>query len=86
MVAWLLLSVRPLFLSQRQCLIYEIVFKSYEDIKSKKHIDVDKFLEFDFETNKKTDRLIEIVKKINEINENTIVYCSTRNYTETYAG
>jgi late competence protein required for DNA uptake (superfamily II DNA/RNA helicase) len=64
---------------------YEIVSKSYEDIKSKKHIDVDKFLEFDFETNKKTDRLIEIVKKINEINENTIVYCSTRNYTETYA-
>lgn len=64
---------------------YEIASKSYEDIKSKKHIDVDKYLEFDFETNKKTDRLIEIVKKINEINENTIVYCSTRNYTETYA-
>lgn len=64
---------------------YEIVSKSYEDIKSKKHIDVDKYLEFDFETNKKPDRLIEIVKKINEINENTIVYCSTRNYTETYA-
>jgi len=64
---------------------YEIVSKSYEDIKSKKHIDVDKFLEFNFETNKKTDRLIEIVKKINEINENTIVYCSTRNYTEIYA-
>lgn len=64
---------------------YEIVSKSYEDIKSKKHIDVDKYLEFDFETNRKTDRLIEIVKKINAINENTIVYCSTRNYTETYA-
>lgn len=64
---------------------YEIVSKSYEDIKSKKHIDVDKYLEFDFETNKKTDRLIEIVKKINELNENTIVYCSTRNYTENYA-
>ncbi|WKL43311.1 helicase-related protein [Flavobacterium sp. ZE23DGlu08] len=64
---------------------YEIVSKTYEDIKSKKHIDVDKYLEFDFETNNKTDRLIEIVKKINEINENTIVYCSTRNYTESYA-
>lgn len=64
---------------------YEIVSKSYEDIKSKKHISVDEFLEFDFQTNKKTDRLIEIVKKINEINENTIVYCSTRNYTENYA-
>ncbi len=64
---------------------YEIVSKSFEDIKSKKHIDVDKYLEFDFETNRKSDRLIEIVKKINEINENTIVYCSTRNYTETNA-
>lgn len=64
---------------------YEIVSKSYEDIKTKKHIDVDKYLEFDFETNKKTDRLIEIVRKINSINENTIVYCSTRNYTENYA-
>ena len=64
---------------------YEIVSKSYEDIKSKKHINVDKYLEFDFETNNKTDRLIEIVKKINQINENTIIYCSTRNYTESYA-
>lgn len=78
------------FLTQNEIVLinynrYEIVSKSFEDIKSKKHIEVDKFLEFDFETNKKTDRLIEIVKKINEINENTIVYCSTRNYTETYA-
>lgn len=64
---------------------YEIVSKSYEDIKSKKYIEVDKYLEFEFETNKKSDRLIEIVKRINEINENAIVYCSTRNYTETYA-
>jgi len=64
---------------------YEIVSKSFEDIKSKKHIDVDKYLEFDFETNRKSDRLIEIVKKIHEINENTIVYCSNRNYTETNA-
>jgi late competence protein required for DNA uptake (superfamily II DNA/RNA helicase) len=64
---------------------YEIVSKSYEDIKTKKHIDVDKYLEFDFETNKKTDRLIEIVRKINLISENTIIYCSTRNYTESYA-
>jgi replicative superfamily II helicase len=64
---------------------YEIVSKSYEDIKSKKRIDVDKYLEFNFETNRKTDRLIEIVKKINDINENTIIYCSTRNFTEAYA-
>lgn len=78
------------FLTQNEIVLinynqYEIVTKSYEDIKSKKHIDVDKFLEFDFETNNKKDRLIEIVKKIDEINQNTIVYCSTRNYTETYA-
>jgi replicative superfamily II helicase len=64
---------------------YEIVSKSYKDIKSKKHIEVDKYLQFVFENNKKSDRLIEIIRKINEINENTIVYCSTRNYTETNA-
>lgn len=78
------------FLNQNQIELinynqYEIVSKSYNDIKSKKHIDIDEYLEFDFETNKKTDRLIEIVKKINDIEENTIIYCSTRNYTETYA-
>lgn len=64
---------------------YEIVNKSYEDIKSKKHIEVDKYLKFDFDTNNKTDRLIEIVKRIKELEENSIIYCSTRNYTETYA-
>ncbi len=64
---------------------YEIVSKSYDDIKSKKHIDIDKYLDFNFNSNRKSDRLIEIVKRINEINENTIVYCSTRNYTQTYA-
>ncbi len=78
------------FLSQNEIELinynqYEIVSKSYDDIKSKKHIDVDKYLDFNFENNKKSDRLIEIVKRINEINENTIVYCSTRNYTQTYA-
>ena len=65
--------------------LYEIVSKSYNDIKSKKHIEVDKYLEFDFGSPSKYDKLIEIVKKINEINENTIVYCSQRNYTENYA-
>lgn len=64
---------------------YEIVSKSYNDIKSKKHIEVDQYLEFDFISNKKTDRLIEIINKINQINENSIIYCSTRNYTENYA-
>lgn len=64
---------------------YEIVGKTYKDIKSKKHIEVDKNLEFDFESINKTDRLVDIIKKINEINENAIIYCSTRNYTESYA-
>lgn len=64
---------------------YEIVSKSYEDIKTKKHIEVDKYLKFEFKTNKKTDRLIEIVRQVNSIDENTIVYCSTRNHTENYA-
>lgn len=78
------------FLSQNEIELinynqYEIVSKSYDDIKSKKHIDIDKYLDFNFNSNRKSDRLIEIVKRINEINENTIVYCSTRNYTQTYA-
>jgi replicative superfamily II helicase len=64
---------------------YEIVSKSYDDIKSKNNINIDDNLEFSFENKRKSDRLIEIVKKINKINENTIVYCSTRNHTQTYA-
>ncbi|WP_153800390.1 helicase-related protein [Foetidibacter luteolus] len=64
---------------------YEIVSKSYEDIKSKKHIEVDKELTFDFESTKKSDKFIEVARKINAIDENTIVYCSTRNSTENYA-
>ncbi|MCK0109931.1 hypothetical protein MWU58_11550 [Flavobacteriaceae bacterium S0825] len=64
---------------------YEIVNKSYDDIKSSKHVDIDNNLEFDFESTRKTDRLVNIVKTINKIKENTIVYCSTRNYTEKYA-
>ncbi len=64
---------------------FEIVNKAYSDIKTKKHVEVDNELQFDFQTNTKTDRLIEIIKNIISIKENTIIYCSTRAYTENYA-
>lgn len=64
---------------------FEIVSKSYNDIKTRKQIKVDNQLQFDFNSNSKKDRLIEILKKIKAINENSIIYCSTRAYTENYA-
>ncbi|MCT4303363.1 DEAD/DEAH box helicase family protein [Elizabethkingia anophelis] len=64
---------------------FEIVNKAYSDIKTKKHVEVDNELQFDFQTNSKTDRLIEIIRNIISIKENTIIYCSTRAYTENYA-
>ncbi|MCT4011804.1 DEAD/DEAH box helicase family protein [Elizabethkingia anophelis] len=64
---------------------FEIVNKAYSDIKTKKHVEVDNELQFDFQTNSKTDRLIEIIRNIISIKENTIIYCSTRAYTESYA-
>lgn len=64
---------------------YEIVGKAYQDIKTKKHIKVDEDLQFDFETNSKFDRLIDIIRQFNSINENAILYCATRAYTENYA-
>ncbi|WP_027372329.1 helicase-related protein [Chryseobacterium sp. UNC8MFCol] len=64
---------------------FEIVNKAYRDIKTKKHVEVDNELQFNFQTNSKTDRLIEIIRNIISIKENTIIYCSTRAYTENYA-
>ncbi|MEA9414339.1 helicase-related protein [Flavobacterium sp. PL02] len=64
---------------------YEIVNKSYNEIKTKKQIKIDDALTFNFQTNDKERRLIEIIKTIKEINENTIVYCSSRNGVESYA-
>lgn len=61
---------------------YEIVNKSYQDIKTKKNITFDKHLKFDFQSNKKDERLIEILRQIDNIAENSIIYCSTRNGTE----
>ncbi|WP_128331275.1 helicase-related protein [Apibacter sp. HY039] len=64
---------------------FEIVNKAYSDIKIKKHIEVDNELQFDFQTNSKKERLIEIIRNIISLKENTIIYCSTRAYTENYA-
>ncbi|MDQ8005265.1 MAG: helicase-related protein [Pedobacter sp.] len=64
---------------------FEIVNKAYNNIKTKKHVEVDSQLQFEFQTNGKTDRLIEILKQIKAIDENSIVYCATRAYAESYA-
>ncbi len=64
---------------------YEIVNKSFKDIKSKKHIEIDEDLNFDFSSTDKTTRIIEIVSGIDKIHENVIIYCSSRNGTEKYA-
>ncbi len=64
---------------------YEIVNKTYNDIKSKKDYFIDDNLELHFEKTTKNDRLIEIVQSINNINENTIIYCYSRNSVESYA-
>ena len=64
---------------------YEIVNKTYNDIKSKKRYFIDDNLELSFEKTSKNDRLIEIVQAINNINENTIIYCYSRNSVESYA-
>jgi len=64
---------------------FEIVSKTYNNIKTRRQIKVDNQLQFDFQTTGKNERLIEILKQIKSINENSIIYCSTRAYTENYA-
>jgi hypothetical protein len=64
---------------------YEIVNKSFTDIKSKRITEVDDYLRFEFQTSNKTERLVEMIKSIQVINENTIIYCSTRSGVESYA-
>jgi len=64
---------------------YEIVNKTYNDVKSKKSYFIDDNLELSFEKTSKNDRLIEIVQAIDNINENTIIYCYSRNSVESYA-
>lgn len=64
---------------------YEIVNKTIHEIKTKKHFDVDDKLAFDFESTQKKERLIDIVAGINKINENAIIYSSSRTGVETTA-
>jgi hypothetical protein len=64
---------------------YEIVNKTFTNIKNSKKVDVDEFLDFDFKGSSKADKLAEIIKNILKITENTIVYCSSRSGVETYA-
>lgn len=64
---------------------YEIVNKSFKNIKSAKIIDVDEKLKIEFTNNNKTQRLVEIISQILKIAENSIVYCSSRSGVESYA-
>lgn len=68
---------------------YEIVGKSYHEIKSAKKIDLDEGLsiEFDEDENGKEPRLKKIVDSLSpkDKNEGCIVYCSTPLYAEKYA-
>ncbi|GAA4341175.1 hypothetical protein GCM10023149_53220 [Mucilaginibacter gynuensis] len=64
---------------------YEIVNKSFTEIRGAKTAIADEELNFKFESGNKTDRLVDIVKAIKRIGENTIVYCSARSATESYA-
>ncbi|WP_439556688.1 helicase-related protein [Dyadobacter sp.] len=64
---------------------YEIVNKTFNDIKTKKKVKIDNTLSFNFTANDKSTRLFEIITSLKLINENTIIYCSTRASTESYA-
>ncbi len=62
----------------------EIVGKSYYEIKSKNKIKIDDAFVFEFEDNKKTNRLIKVLKTLEQQKENSIIYCSTKSWTERY--
>jgi len=64
---------------------YEIVNKSYTDIKTKKHVILDDKLQFQFESTKKDERLIEIINEIRELEENSIIYCYSKTSVENYS-
>jgi hypothetical protein len=57
---------------------YEIVNKSYFDIRRKKSYPEDSQLNISYPSNKKTDRLLETVNAITSIPQNLIVYCANR--------
>ena len=64
---------------------YEIVNKTYQDIKGKKSYSVGYDFDLHFETSSKNDRLIEILSQIFDTNENSIIYCYSRSSVESYA-
>lgn len=77
------------FISQNQIIIldynnYEIVNKSFTDLKSKNHYTIDEELTLTFSSKDKTERFIEIINSIVSIKQNTIVYCYSRNSVESY--
>ncbi|TDQ24013.1 helicase-related protein [Tenacibaculum caenipelagi] len=57
---------------------YEIVNKSYSNIKSSRSYKIDVNLNLQFTSNNKTQRLIQTLNQINTINQNAIVYCANR--------
>lgn len=78
------------FLSENQIQLidynnYEIVNKSFSDIKGKSQYPIDEQLTLNFEVGNKEKRFIEIVKSIVGIEQNTIVYCYSINSVESYA-
>lgn len=64
---------------------YEIVNKSFSEIKSKRNYKIDERLEVNFEKKDKINKLIDVLKAIIEIGENSIIYCFSRSSVEAYA-
>lgn len=64
---------------------FEIVTKSYIDIKAKSKVKLDEKIEFVFTSTQKTDRLIKIVSDLFNHNENIIIYCYSRSSVESYS-
>ena len=78
------------FLSENQIQLidynnYEIVNKSFCDIKSRSQYPIDEELTLNFKSNEKNKRLNEIIKSIVGIGQNSIVYCYSISSVETYA-
>ena len=64
---------------------YEIVNKSFTDIKSSREYTVDDELVLKFTSNTKDQRLVETIKSIIEIGQNSIIYCYSIASVESYA-
>lgn len=64
---------------------YEIVNKSFCDIKNSRRYVIDDELTLNFTNNEKNQRLIEIVQAITEVGQNSIIYCYSISSVESYA-